>query len=439
MAAVLSLGLRPAAGVSVADAQQCPTSLGGATTAHAIIRDFTSTHTDFNVSDGDSAPFVASSLGQDGKPRFSPGSAGTTTVASAESFASWWNDDPDPAVSQSLTTDLTLSNACEADPRVFSFSGSPYYPIDNTLVGNQGSTHNNFFTEEVHSTLSYRGGEVLRFASSGDLWVFVNGHLAVDLGGVHPTRSSTLNLDVARVDLQIVPGKSYAVDLFYAHRGMHAPLLSFQLTTPLASCDPLTAAVTSTPGSADLAVVGRASLNAGNLRVISANSGSSFAGAGWYRRALYLVNGFSTDFDFTLTSAAPNPEGFAFVVQGSSVTARGNSGDYLGYDGIPGGVAVEFDTHPSKDFQDPGFQHVSVHASSNDAALSARETASIGQSVVVRTPADADRSVKPARAHRISRRKRPVTRLDHRVDVPQLQSQHCARAPAASAQHADSG
>ena len=53
------------------------------------------------------------------------------------------------------------------------------------------------------------------------------------------------------------------------------------------------------------------------------------------------VADFHTAFDFRLTSA--HADGFAFVLQGVGPTARGLSGEGLGYAGIAKSVAVTFD------------------------------------------------------------------------------------------------
>jgi fibro-slime domain-containing protein len=80
--------------------------------------------------------------------------------------------------------------------------------------------HNFRFTMEMHVRFIYRKSYNYRcyFKSDDDLWVFVNNHLAVDLGGVHPPLESVLNLDSAASNLEIVDGKTYTMDIFYADR-----------------------------------------------------------------------------------------------------------------------------------------------------------------------------------------------------------------------------
>jgi fibro-slime domain-containing protein len=65
-----------------------------------------------------------------------------------------------------------------------------------------------------------------------DLWVFVNGRLAIDLGGLHPPASSTLDLDAAASALGIVAGQQYSLDLFHAER--HTEASNFRVDTTLA-------------------------------------------------------------------------------------------------------------------------------------------------------------------------------------------------------------
>ena len=92
--------------------------------------------------------------------------------------------------------------------------------------------HNYGFTTELHTASTTSGGESFTFTGDDDVWVFVNGRLAIDLGGLHPPKSQTLNLDGAAATLGIAPGGTYALDSFHAER--HSASSNFRVDTTLA-------------------------------------------------------------------------------------------------------------------------------------------------------------------------------------------------------------
>jgi len=100
--------------------------------------------------------------------------------------------------------------------------------------------------------------------------------------------------------------------------------------------------------STGLTFNGSAKLNGMRLRLT--DGGASEAASTFYNTALN-VQSFTTDFTFQLTN--PSGDGFAFVIQNSSLTALGPLGGGLGYGpdtpggtpGIPSSIAVKFDLY----------------------------------------------------------------------------------------------
>ncbi len=66
------------------------------------------------------------------------------------------------------------------------------------------------------------------------MWVFIDDHLVIDLGGVHATEEATVHLDT----LGLVRGQRYPLALFFAER--HTTGSTFTVETTLADptrCD----------------------------------------------------------------------------------------------------------------------------------------------------------------------------------------------------------
>jgi fibro-slime domain-containing protein len=119
---------------------------------------------------------------------------------------------------------------------LFRFQSFFFFPVDNAGFGNSGTAddgkqHNFSFTTELHTKFQYSGGETFTFTGDDDVWVFINNHLAVDVGGLHPPESKSVNLDASAAQLGITKGSVYNLDLFHAER--HTPQSTFRVDTNL--------------------------------------------------------------------------------------------------------------------------------------------------------------------------------------------------------------
>lgn len=213
---------------------------------------------------------ISPSLGEDGKPVFTGGGRKVTSqwrdaqgrpicyrlynsalgdtagswgvldnggIQSATSFNSWFNDDlgMNLSTSKSLTLRFQLQEDGsyvfddKLDPLYSTLGG--FFPIEDEMFGNPGGTpdRNFHFTFELHSQFRYDadGAQIFQFIGDDDVWVYINGQLVIDLGGVHGATEQFV--DVSRLGL--VDGELYSLDFFFAER--HRTQSNFRIVTNL--------------------------------------------------------------------------------------------------------------------------------------------------------------------------------------------------------------
>lgn len=201
----------------------CGTNLTG------TLRDFRTDHPDFEYVIGVDPGIVQTDLGSDGKPVYD-GNPDTPTTTGQANFDQWYRDVPGTNWSTLFTLTLTSSGG-----DVHTFDDQEFFPLDDQLFGNEGNPHNYHFTYELHTKFLYQGGETFSFTGDDDLFTFINGKLAIDLGGVHGALSQSIDLDARAAELGITPGSVYPLDFFFAER--HTVESNFRVDTTLTFVD----------------------------------------------------------------------------------------------------------------------------------------------------------------------------------------------------------
>ncbi|MGL1934523.1 MAG: fibro-slime domain-containing protein [Fibrobacterales bacterium] len=145
-----------------------------------------------------------------------------------KNIGQWWSEEMAVSVTE---VELPFAKVGEA---TYTFRDLDFFPLDDMSAKEGDSGLNYYFAGHLQWRFDYDGqrGQFFSISTSDDGFVYINGNLILDIGGVHTPIEDNFTLDTELDKLGIHEGETITIDFFIAERQKSGSQAIIEITMP---------------------------------------------------------------------------------------------------------------------------------------------------------------------------------------------------------------